>query len=40
MAESKAEPEAKRFDNRIIPTFLQKTYNLVDVENSSPEPGV
>jgi hypothetical protein len=26
------EPEQNRFENRIIPTFLQKTYALVEVE--------
>jgi hypothetical protein len=28
---ARKEPEKKRFDSRNIPTFLQKTYSLVDV---------
>lgn len=30
---AKKEPEKKRFDSRNIPTFLQKTYSLVDVSH-------
>jgi hypothetical protein len=34
------EPEQNRFDNKVIPTFLQKTYALVEVEKFNLEPRI
>ena len=33
--EKDKEPEKKKFDSRLVPTFLQKTYALVDVGTSN-----